>query len=1191
MPVPTDDSPTVGTSDSASIPTEEPTSKPTATSFDEAITVTDSFDESNLYLIEQHHSSSDDASPDNRELFLRDEESKIFNSVSGQKYFLFVSGSTGAEFELSLEEITPALLLPDALAGATLPPTATLVEEVTNPPSSESTVVTTSPTAAATFGEEATTSTTSPTAGVTSVASSPSTVTGDESVAQTTVPNESVALDEAILTDAPTDMSTGDGKIAPTNDACSQPSFLPIGSSASGFTTNATFDETIPLCNATSESPGVWYVLFISGGPIEVSFAASFAARATIYQGLDCSSLACVSTMGSLFDGGTAGYTAFDALETQKYYLHIHGETDSDVGDFNVSVSQAESPPNNVCEGASGFALSAGTSVEGRMRYATNDTLVSCGEMDESLNSGMWYLYQGDDLNVEASAAAGFNMQIIVYGGNDCEDLVCVGASSSGSESSISWVAEEGVEYYIYVASTEAELATRDDVFSLTLQHSGSIRRLQVSLESYQLKSAPVEMHLDSSQASTEIHLDTSQVAPLASTRQLPSNNFCTGSEQVEFGKMISSSTSAASSDEDPNPCYSSLEKAVWYRVRAMDKPIEIKLKADFLSRITVYVGSNCGQLGCVAQASSAMAGGQLSYMWAAQYGEHYHIAVDGIDSGFGNFNLTVWEKRSLSSYFGGSYEQIPVSAAEKPTLMPQSSAHVSEASTMASTESPTEGSTESATQADTEIATEFSTENSTGIPTQILQLSEQATVVFKDGLADFRQGTPDANPEDESTSDFGSQQNSTEAMSSDSGDEMFAVNPAISDSHDEMFGSQQASTPAISSDSGDELFAVNPAISDSDSAEEPAEIDPDLPAPTGTTIVIIPEEPASAPTGTTIEIIPLEPTSTTPPTALATSTDTDAIATATPSLPEAAGTLSPTAVTTAAPSLVTDTTSNPTVSTVAATLVPTVSVTTITTFSPSISSSTVSPTLDGPTNDSCTTSIPLEVGDSVAGFSPIASEASTKDEICTGSAKLANGIWYSFIGTGEPIRVNFDTIDESAQVHLLEGSCESQTLECVDFLAADNADESVSPRIGCDAALMLEVGDTIASSIAASETDSGDIGVCGTSTMNSAFGGIWYAVKPGGYEGLLNATLLPTDGSTDVQVTIFSSSASSSNCEEDWTCIDGSALTQTASTVVLWIAESTSNYYILVQGLVSPATTEDTTIPFELSLLPVVQA
>ena len=126
---------------------------------------------------------------------------------------------------------------------------------------------------------------------------------------------------------------------------------------------------------------------------------------------------------------------------------------------------------------------------------------------------------------------------------------------------------------------------------------------------------------------------------------------------------------------------------------------------------------------------------------------------------------------------------------------------------------------------------------------------------------------------------------------------------------------------------------------------------------------------------------------------------------------------------------------------------------------------------------------------------------------------------------------------------------------------------ERETPSTVCSSAVSLEVGDTIESAIATAGVD--DVQVCGRSSLFGS-GGVWYSVE--GYDGLLNATLIP-DGVG--QMTVFSGSC------DNLVCIDGNARAGTASVIVLWTAEATSKYLILVQSQFSSELAYELTVRF----------
>jgi hypothetical protein len=95
------------------------------------------------------------------------------------------------------------------------------------------------------------------------------------------------------------------------------------------------------------------------------------------------------------------------------------------------------------------------------------DGVESCGSV-QSFAPGLWYSVVGNGTGVEVSVCepeADFDVQISVYTGLDCKNLVCLAASDSACK--LDWVGEEGKTYYIRVHGTGGQIGN----FDLSVRH------------------------------------------------------------------------------------------------------------------------------------------------------------------------------------------------------------------------------------------------------------------------------------------------------------------------------------------------------------------------------------------------------------------------------------------------------------------------------------------------------------------------------------------------------------------------------------------------------------------------------------------------------------------------------------------------------------------------------------------------
>lgn len=252
---------------------------------------------------------------------------------------------------------------------------------------------------------------------------------------------------------------------APANDACT--GALTIGPDTEkviGSITNATGPDSVnSLCSFSFNSPDVWYSLVGTGDVYSVSTCSiilNFESALSVFYG-SCSSQVCV--IYGAFNDETCQDGTFSAARvifpTQvgvEYFISVQGINNPSVGEFELQISRVELPANDICSGAVILVPGDGP-IEGSTEMATysGGTNSSCSGFDTSPD--LWYRVEGTGASLTASTCDGgtdYDSQISIFEGTgeDC-DTKCIFTNddSCGSGSKVTWMAKDGVTYYIRV--------------------------------------------------------------------------------------------------------------------------------------------------------------------------------------------------------------------------------------------------------------------------------------------------------------------------------------------------------------------------------------------------------------------------------------------------------------------------------------------------------------------------------------------------------------------------------------------------------------------------------------------------------------------------------------------------------------------------------------------------------------------
>jgi hypothetical protein len=292
------------------------------------------------------------------------------------------------------------------------------------------------------------------------------------------------------------------------NDACSTAGIIALSSSpgalaAIGSTSNATRDfPNGMVCGVPLDYPGIWHQIEGTGSAITISSctnATNYHAAVSVFAG-SCDDLICVVGMDDSIDFcefGVAGTVSWLGHSGTTYHVYVHGGEglDSSVGSYGLTVT--ESPvvqPNDFCQQATEIS-SSGAEISATTNNATMDTIkpTYCGV--PIVAPGVWYRVVGNGKAMQVSICSAVNSAVSIFTGS-CDNLLCVTgksftcnkpaqnvASSSrlrprqfqainstvGLSDALSWLAQEGETYYLFVHGNSARGASSVGSFHFDL--------------------------------------------------------------------------------------------------------------------------------------------------------------------------------------------------------------------------------------------------------------------------------------------------------------------------------------------------------------------------------------------------------------------------------------------------------------------------------------------------------------------------------------------------------------------------------------------------------------------------------------------------------------------------------------------------------------------------------------------------
>ncbi|RMH02351.1 MAG: hypothetical protein D6706_00255, partial [Chloroflexi bacterium] len=259
---------------------------------------------------------------------------------------------------------------------------------------------------------------------------------------------------------------------APANDLCTGAIPVTCNSMVTGNTQFATTaDNPASDCGVSITSPALWYVFTGTGDAVTLSTCSpntDFDTKIHVFTG-SCGALTCFNANDDDFNCPTDIFQStvtFNSVFGVNYYILVSG-FGSETGNFELSVSCSQVPPNDAC--ANAITIGCDTTISGSTVGANIDVAPVC--QPDITSPGVWYHFpgNGDFITVSTCDQASFDTKITVYSGA-CGSLTCVGGNDDGSgcsgfTSEFAFQSQAGVDYYILVHGFGSATGT----FDLTL--------------------------------------------------------------------------------------------------------------------------------------------------------------------------------------------------------------------------------------------------------------------------------------------------------------------------------------------------------------------------------------------------------------------------------------------------------------------------------------------------------------------------------------------------------------------------------------------------------------------------------------------------------------------------------------------------------------------------------------------------
>ncbi len=249
---------------------------------------------------------------------------------------------------------------------------------------------------------------------------------------------------------------------APANDLICNATPVLCNSITAGTTINATNFGAGELgsCGAyTQNTPGVWYSIVGNGDIITASLCGtSHDSEIAVYTGT-CTAPVCYGSNddnGPSCTGLPSSY-AWPSVSGVTYYIKVFSwSTWSPTFNFNLNVTCATAPVNDLCGNATPVTVPYNSGLQTNAGSSADNTIISGGSCGSS-NMTVWFVVEGTGTTMTASTCnpqTNFDTEIhVLTGCSSGAEVACNDNSSSGSCSSVSWCSALGVDYYISVGS------------------------------------------------------------------------------------------------------------------------------------------------------------------------------------------------------------------------------------------------------------------------------------------------------------------------------------------------------------------------------------------------------------------------------------------------------------------------------------------------------------------------------------------------------------------------------------------------------------------------------------------------------------------------------------------------------------------------------------------------------------------
>jgi len=390
----------------------------------------------------------------------------------------------------------------------------------------------------------------------------------------------------------------------------------------SNTTVGATIDfDQQSECGIATSARGVWYALLGRGTVTTIGIVSvTFDTEVAVFSG-SCDSLTCVANNG--YEIGWGSSVLFLAEANVQYFIHVTGTDntvtwkDNDafdiVGTYNITIMEYERYGMDLCSGATQIAglpyVDSNTTIGAFQDFGNTSNATTCGIASSA--RGVWYSLVGRGTVTAVNVEAVFDSEISVFSGG-CDALGCVVNSGYevGFGSSVVFLGEEGVQYFIHVTGTDNALLWKDnDAFDVT----GSFNISVVEYDNYEMDS-------------------------------------CSGAKEISTVPYLDSNTTIGAfhdfDDTSGIVCgIASSARGVWYSLVGQGNTTTVIVISSFDSEIAIFSGS-CEELNCVSNSGSQEGMGS-SLDFVGEVDVQYFIHVTGTD------NMVSWKTNDAFDVVG----------------------------------------------------------------------------------------------------------------------------------------------------------------------------------------------------------------------------------------------------------------------------------------------------------------------------------------------------------------------------------------------------------------------------------------------------------------------------------------------------------------------------------------------------------